>query len=73
MSGKITDAVVEVAVHAWLKAEYYAIRSAVEAVYPLIMEEAVTIVLEQRCERNTPWDSALLAAATAIRKAGGVK
>ena len=30
-------------------------------------EEAATIALEQRCERNTPWDMACIAIAQAIR------
>ena len=31
------------------------------------LEEAATIALEQRCERNTPWDLACVAVAQAIR------
>jgi hypothetical protein len=34
-----------------------------------MLERATRAVLEQRCERDTPWDLALLAAVEAIRKA----
>jgi hypothetical protein len=35
-----------------------------------VLEHAATIALEQRCERDTPWDLACLAIAKAIRNGG---
>lgn len=43
------------------------LRAALSTARADALEEAARVVLEQRCERGTPWDNACLDAASAIR------
>ena len=41
-----------------------------EEVIPVVLERCQRVVHEQRCQRRTPWDNAILAASEAIRNLG---